>query len=104
MDAAATVISNQSKKENVPPPCNSDSNNKIKIMTKTKIPIPHIISTSFKTTMKRSKRISKRVPLADITNFFNHSASCLSHHQQYGLPVFPRRPHRSSNTLRMGFR
>ncbi|RZB75509.1 hypothetical protein D0Y65_034105 [Glycine soja] len=94
-----------SNKENVPPTtCNSNTNK-----VKSKTPIPHITAKSFKN-MKRTKKMPKRVPLADITNLFNNFVTTTTftlshHHQQFGVSsALPSRTPRTSKTLRMGFR
>ncbi|CAJ1978799.1 unnamed protein product [Sphenostylis stenocarpa] len=97
----ATTISNHGNKENVPPIGSSYVNK-----DKSKTPIPHIMSISFKN-KKRSTRKLKRLPLADVTNLFNSNATDvfnLSHHQHIGASAILRRTHGCSNTLRMGFR
>ncbi|KAL9297764.1 hypothetical protein ACSQ67_023660 [Phaseolus vulgaris] len=99
----ATIISDLGNKENVPPFCNSNVNK-----DKGKTPVPHIKSLSFKN-KKRSTRKLKRLPLADVTNLFNNSATDVfnlshHHHQQIGVSIIPKRTPSSSKTLRMRFR
>ncbi|KAG5020772.1 hypothetical protein JHK87_016627 [Glycine soja] len=100
-----SIISDHSDKENVPPITCNNSTNK----DKSKTLIPHIMAKSFKN-MKCTKRMRKRVPLADITNLFNNFVTSitftLSHQQQqFGVSsALPRRAPRTSKTLRMGFR
>ncbi|KAG4980368.1 hypothetical protein JHK82_033607 [Glycine max] len=83
MDTSTSIISDHSNKENVPPTCNCNTNK-----AKSKTPIPHIMATSFKN-MKRSKRMPRRFPLADMTYLFNNSATTtsftLSHQQEVGI-------------------
>lgn len=100
-----SIISDHTDKENVPPITCNNSTNK----DKSKTLIPHIMAKSFKN-MKCTKRMRKRVPLADITNLFNNFVTSitftLSHQQQqFGVSsALPRRAPRTSKTLRMGFR
>ena len=96
----ATIISDHGNKENVPPFCNSNVNK-----DKGKASIPHIMSISFKN-KKRSTRKLKRLPLADITNLFNNSATDVFDlsDPQMGFSVIPRRIPCCSKTLRMRFR
>ncbi|BAT89996.1 hypothetical protein LR48_Vigan08g099400 [Vigna angularis] len=96
----ATNISNHGNKENVPPFCNSNVNK-----DKGKITIPHMMSISFKN-KKRSTLRLKRLPLTDVTNLFNNSATDVFNlsHQQMGFSVIPRRIPCCSKTLRMRFR
>lgn len=93
--ASASVISEQSNKENIPPPpvCKAKGK-KNPIPVKVKVP-------SFKGGIG-NKRKPKRIPLADITQLFNNSE--LPHQQLNG--VFPSISQMvpASKTLRMGFR
>ncbi|KAL5147787.1 hypothetical protein HKD37_06G017392 [Glycine soja] len=73
-------VRRETRRENVPPACNT---NKVKRKN------------------HNNPKPKKRVPLADITNRFNNSATTtftLAHQQQSGVSVL------SGRTLRMGFR
>ncbi|KAG4967838.1 hypothetical protein JHK82_033553 [Glycine max] len=75
----ATITIDHSNKENVPPACNT---NKVK-------------------NKNHNKPKPNRVPLTDITNLFNNSATAtftLAHQQQNIVSALP------GTTLRMGFR